>query len=374
MTKKKALHIIAFNIPFPADYGGIIDIFYKIIAFYNLGIDIHLHCFEYGRKHTNTLEKYCQSVNYYKRKNGFKYILSTTPYFIETRFNTTLLQNLIDQPYPILSEGIHCSKTILNSSLKDRKRFVRTHNIEEYYYKALAVNESTFWKKIYYYSEYIKSKYYEKKIDQFDGVFSISQNDFNHFKKITKSFFIRAFHSNTNIQSIEGIGRFALYHGNLSVAENHKAALFLIKEVFDDLDYQLIIAGKNPSKKLINAAKSNSKIRLIANPSQERMSSLISEAQMILLPTHQNTGIKLKLIESLHKGRFCIVNDNMIKSTELEPFCELANHAANWKVKINELKEKPFNRDSIEERKKIITIFNNEAEAQKMVDIIFKEK
>ncbi len=26
----KHLHVIAFNVPYPADYGGVIDIFYKI--------------------------------------------------------------------------------------------------------------------------------------------------------------------------------------------------------------------------------------------------------------------------------------------------------------------------------------------------------
>ena len=39
---------------------------------------------------------------------------------------------------------------------------------------------------------------------------------------------------------------------------------------------------------------------------------------MILLPTQHNTGIKLKLIESLYKGRFCIANIKMILGTDLE--------------------------------------------------------
>ena len=45
----KHLHIIALNIPFPPNYGGVIDIYYKIKALHQLGVKIILHCFAYER-------------------------------------------------------------------------------------------------------------------------------------------------------------------------------------------------------------------------------------------------------------------------------------------------------------------------------------
>ena len=45
---KNKLHIISLDIPFPANYGGVIDIFYKLKSLSNLGVEIILHCFEYG--------------------------------------------------------------------------------------------------------------------------------------------------------------------------------------------------------------------------------------------------------------------------------------------------------------------------------------
>ena len=68
----KHLHIVCLDIPYPADYGGVFDLFYKITALHKHGIKIHLHCFEYGRGKQDELNKYCEEVNYYKRKAGLK--------------------------------------------------------------------------------------------------------------------------------------------------------------------------------------------------------------------------------------------------------------------------------------------------------------
>ena len=50
---KKHLHIISFDVPFPADYGGVIDVFYKLKAFASEGVKIHL----YGKKNTKAFRK-----------------------------------------------------------------------------------------------------------------------------------------------------------------------------------------------------------------------------------------------------------------------------------------------------------------------------
>lgn len=374
MSFSKSLHILAFNIPYPADYGGVIDVFYKIVALKNIGVDIHLHCFEYGRKHAEILQKHCKIVHYYQRKQGIKHLFSPTPYFVETRYNKTLMHRLIESPFPIISEGIHCSKTLLNPLLKNQRKYLRAHNVETEYYKELYRNNSNIWNKIYFYSEFLKLKQYEKNTALFNGVFSISKNDHEYFKTISNSHYIRAFHSNLSLEVKQGSGKYALYHGNLSIYENINAVLFLIKNVFTLTNYPFIIAGKNPNQKIIDAIKSHPHISIVANPANNKMNELIMEAQMILLPTNQCTGIKLKLIESLYKGRFCVVNQKMIANTELAPFCHLANSPQEWLDAINSLKELEFNVNEVQKRRKIKAIFNNKYEAQKIVDIIFEEK
>ena len=43
----KYINIVAFNIPWPANYGGVIDVYYKMLALHRCGVKIFLHCFEY---------------------------------------------------------------------------------------------------------------------------------------------------------------------------------------------------------------------------------------------------------------------------------------------------------------------------------------
>ncbi len=61
--KNRSINIISFNIPYPPNYGGIIDVYYKLKSLHNLGVKIYLHCFDYGRGIKNELEKICVKVN-----------------------------------------------------------------------------------------------------------------------------------------------------------------------------------------------------------------------------------------------------------------------------------------------------------------------
>ena len=89
---EKHLHIISFDIPYPPNYGGVIDVFYKIKALHSAGIKIHLHCIEYpGRDRTTELNKYCHSVNYYRRKTGLFSALSQKPYIVSSRKSKELI-------------------------------------------------------------------------------------------------------------------------------------------------------------------------------------------------------------------------------------------------------------------------------------------
>ena len=39
------LHIVSFNVPWPANYGGVMDVFYRLRALSRAGLRIHLHCY-----------------------------------------------------------------------------------------------------------------------------------------------------------------------------------------------------------------------------------------------------------------------------------------------------------------------------------------
>ncbi|MCC6516797.1 MAG: hypothetical protein IT275_10630, partial [Chitinophagales bacterium] len=80
ITPNFALNIVCYDVPFPADYGGAMEEFYKIKSLHQLGAKIYLHCFVYdNRQASQTLEKYCVKVYYYQRQRKLKDAFKKTP-------------------------------------------------------------------------------------------------------------------------------------------------------------------------------------------------------------------------------------------------------------------------------------------------------
>ena len=136
--KDKHIHIVSLDVPYPPNYGGVIDLFYKLPALYEQGIKIHLHCFEYGRGEQPELNKYCESVRYYQRAEGHKGFSFSIPYIVASRNNTLLWDRLQQDHFPVLLEGIHCTYGLHAGLLINRRVVLRLHNVENEYYKQLS--------------------------------------------------------------------------------------------------------------------------------------------------------------------------------------------------------------------------------------------
>lgn len=369
-----AIQIVAFNIPYPPDYGGVIDIFYKVKALSECGVKIYLHSFEYNRPRQKELEKYCAKVFYYPRKTGLRYQLSSKPYIVITRTNNQLINNLSSENLPILFEGLHTCYYLDHSSLTNHIRLVRTHNIEHEYYLNLSHSERNIFRKLFFRMEAWKLKRYEPILKNASRLLCISPNDNHAFdRKFNNALFVPAFHPFNEIKSKTGRGNYILFHGNLSVSENLQAVEFLLKYVFPKISQNVIIAGKNPPESLVNKIKLFNHVQLIPNPGNEEMEGLIENAQICILPTFQDTGLKLKLLASLFSGRFCIANSPMIHKTGLEHLCHLADTPTEMIGLINDLFAQDFTNEEIEKRRIILEdAFSNRMNAMKIIRLIRK--
>ncbi len=368
----KHIHIVSFDVPFPANYGGVIDVFYKIRAMWQKGVRIHLHCFEYGRKPASELDELCHSVTYYSRDISKKHFFKSLPYIVSSRTSEELVINLLKDDYPILLEGLHTCQLLTEPRLQNRKITVRTHNIEHEYYLNLAKAETAFFKKYYFYNEAGKLKKYEEVLENAYQLVAISKNDERYFAAhYPRVDFIPAFHPHKSVQISPGKGTYALYHGNLSVAENDNAVKYLINNVFKDSPYPLKVAGLNPRGQLRTLIESVPNIELIENPTDEELFGLIHNAQVNVSITFQATGLKLKLLNTLYNGRFCLVNREMLSGSALDELCVVANDAASLKKKLKELWKKTFTRKDIEFRaQKLAVLYNNGHNVEKLINLI----
>jgi hypothetical protein len=88
--------------------------------------------------------------------------------------------------------------------------------------------------------------------------------------------------------------------------------------------------------------------------------------------TNQPTGLKLKLLNALYNGRFCLVNSDMVKGTSLESLCVVADEPEEMIAEIKRLMEEDFTEEDAEERDaKMKQLYDNETNAHKIIKTIF---
>lgn len=373
MTNKH-LHIITHDLPWPADHGGLFDLFYKIKALHLAGIQIHLHCFYLHQPPQEELKNYAVSVNYYHRKKHFSRFSFRVPFIVNSRVNADLINNLEKDNHPILMEGIHTTFYLHSGKLDGRMLMVRLHNTEFEYYKQLARQETGFFKRMYYRHESRLLKKYEQKIAGKALFLAVSNKDLSIYQEVfhaKRVMYLPVFIPYLNIEAKAGKGCYCLYHGNLSVNENEQAVIWLLKNVFENLDIPFVIAGKDPSSKLERLAHSKSKTCLVANPDEKEMRDLIEKAHIHLLPSFNNTGIKLKLLNALFNGRHCIVNKAAVDGFSFEKYCHIAEDGPAFQNLITTLYQQEYIQSENEQRQELLREeFNNERNAQKIIDLL----
>lgn len=372
---KRDLNIVTLNIPYPPDYGGMIDSYYRIKWLHHAGVRVHLHCFEYGRSRSEELESLCETVSFYQRETGFKAHFSFIPYIVISRNSIHLLENLKTNDFPILFDGLHTTYFLNYTDLGKRKKFVRVHNVEQRYYKSLADNEHNLIRRLYYIIESHKLQNYEKAIKGSVNNFTIAHGDHEYFiSNYQNAVYIPPFHPYEEIACLPGKGEYILYHGDLSVRENSLMAESLVKDIFSRIQYNCIISGHNPPDSLLLIAEGKKNIRIIPNPGLAEMQKLVRDAHINLLPVLTSNGFKMKLLIALFSGRHCIVNKTAANNFPDESLFHIADSEEDIINKIEFLMNEEFTIEMIHERKRNLDEeFSNQLNTRKLIELIFKE-
>ena len=373
---EKRLNIVSFNIPYPASYGGVIDVFYKLKALHERGVKIILHTFAYGRSHADELNKYCEEVYYYQRKVGMNSQMTKLPYIVYSRKNQDLLANLQKNNYPVFFEGLHTCYYLDNPKLKNRLKIVRAHNIDHVYYKGLSRNADSLVRKLYLFAESIRLKQFEKKLKFADYILPVSTTEagyFHHKYGDEKTVLVPLFHENEQVDIKKDYKSYVLYHGDLSTPENIRTALFLIEKISGkDSRIPWIIAGMNPDESIYKAAQKADNVEIKPNLSRPELNKLIQEASINVLITNQASGVKLKLVNALFKGHYCIANKKILDGSELGSLCIFVPDKPDLLLeKIREYLYRDFPETEITERKALLMrLYNNRTNAQKIIDLL----
>lgn len=279
-------------------------------------------------------------------------------------------KNVLGDSFPVLFEGLHTTGILEQCKAAGKLTLVRAHNIEHLYYQALSQSEKSVFKKIFLRTEARKLKFYEPELKHADHILAIAKHESAYFENAYgKTLFIPAFHRFDELSSKEGSGDYILYHGNLSVPENSEIFLKLSRDVLSKTHIPVVVAGKNPSQRFLKKLAAYSHIRVVPDPSDQELDSLIQNAHVNLLFTGQATGIKLKLLHALFVGRFCLVNPLMVEGSGLADLCMVENEG-DLKHKLEKLMLTPFSKTQLLDRKKALKVFSNRAGAEKILRLI----
>ena len=367
--QNKNLHIISFDNPFPPNYGGVIDVFYKIKALHSLGFTIYLHCFYEDR---NTVSKALKSITqevflYKKNRNPF-FFLSGVPFAVASRFQKNLIKNINSVDAPIFFDGLQTTMLLQKVKLKNKK-YLRLHNLESNFFAGMTSSENNWIKKAMYYFEGKKYEKYQKNLVQFDHVFTLSRYENVVVKSITKNAtYVPVFHGNEKLQALTEFGNYAFYHGDLRLPDNKKVAQFLI-DIFNQIpNYKFIIASSAGKDFIEEKIKFSSNIDFVMIENEAHLDQLLENAHLNVMLSFQQSGTKLKVVTSLFKSRHCLINSNMIDDERILELCEIASTKEEFILKIMELSSKAFS--DFNRREAVLSeVFDNMKNAQKMVEL-----
>lgn len=339
------------------------------------GIAIHLHCFDYGRGQQPELNLYCEQVFYYSRNEGHKGIASRLPYIVSSRKNEDLLLRLLEDDAPILMHGIHSTFLLTDDRFANRHCVVRLHNTEHVYYRQLARSSNSWIKSIYYYLESRQLLSYEKRVANSAHFVAVSETDVKRYREQFRSSrisYIPVFLPEWELKNKDGMGSYCLYHGDLQVPVNERTANRLLTRIFSQLKIPLVIAGRNPSPRLLELAHREQHTCLVANPTDQELEDMIARAHLHILPAQHNTGIQLKLLHALFKGRHCVANAAAVKQHPIAPLVHTAESDSALINLIQQLYQQGYSEADFLLRAKILREnFNPEKQTRELIDILF---
>jgi len=316
------IHIVAFDIPSPPDYGGIIDVYYRAKALKDAGYYVVMHCFEYGRGRNNPTDEIADEVFYYDRPKRLIDAFSSLPFIVKSRNNPELLKRLREDNDPVLLEGQHCTGFYRELSANGRKVAIRMHNVEWHYYNLLSQREPKLSRKIFFRREARKLMHHEPALYG-ATMFCVTTADVDYYQQLGMHSMLTPSLYNADPQPYQENGGFVLFQGNLTISENVEAVQAILNE-WDRKPFTLplVIAGKDPSPELKEQVESRG-AQLVANPSNEEMNRLIHTANAHLLISFQPAGLKLKVLMALNSQKPCVATPEILFGTEFPQFCTL---------------------------------------------------
>ena len=204
-------------------------------------------------------------------------------------------------------------------------------------------------------------------------ILTISPKDYQNFASRfkTKCYYLPAFHTEGKYRVPEGSGKFCLYHARLDRQLNHESAVFLVKKVFSELPFRLVIAGDGANVDLRNLISEHSNVKLKENLTEDEIKDLVRKSQINLMPSIGTTGMKQFLLHLLFNGRHLIAAELELEGMGFDGLYISAKNIHDWQVKITKMMSEPMLEEAFQSRyEKLNLHYNNKFNANILYGLI----
>ena len=210
---------------------------------------------------------------------------------------------------------IHCDTIGLEQYVPSRylsSTILNHHNIESQMMLRRAQKETHPLKKVYFFWEGQKLKFYEKKVCPAVGVnVVVSDLDKERLKQLVPGARVRVVKNGVDVsyfRPMKGktVPHSLIFAGSMDWYPNEDAMLYFIERIWPKIkgnysDVTLTIAGRRPSQNLKEAAYSDPSIRITGFV--EDIRPYIDQSEVYICPIRDGGGTKLKLLDAMAMGK-----------------------------------------------------------------------
>lgn len=323
----KSVAIIGFTNPFVNNSdGGKIDILMRIKALNNFtnNIDIYTvlkkgEC-EHLEKGVNINNIYVDHVD-----NKIINLFRLDPISVNNRYSKNIKQKIHenDKIYDIaIYENYNMYK--YERDIKSKVKCLRVHNIESLsrnqLFKATLPNAKAFLE----YIEGIKYKRVEKLcLSKFDYFLFISKDEMEYMSKKYPEFkgkfiWLAPATDISPVVSRSNYRKEILYYGDMTVYHNIKGLKWYVDNVLPEIlkeeNVELTVIGKISQKDKEYISKDNVNVLGYVDDLDE----YISRADLVIAPIFTGAGVKIKVINTLSKGKILLTTTKGIEGTSFK--------------------------------------------------------
>ena len=241
------------------------------------------------------------------------------------RFNCFVKDHLKAHVYDIIVIDHSLTASGIIRDIKETKSKIITihHNVEREYIKDNAVN-------LLYripYSYYAKKAEVEA-LNESDLNITLTENDKNYFTKlfpyiasslqVLGTFLYVDLPIKVNFPHKDNNFVFVI-SGSLNYPQSEKAIVDFMKKYYPIIIHHipnasLIVAGRNPSKNIVEILKSCPNVTLVPNPNN--MNDIIKKGNYYICPLNTGSGVKLRVMDGLKNGLPIIAHNVSVNGYE----------------------------------------------------------